>query len=166
MTPLRRWSPFLVPALAGVCLAQSPVSPGLQGTWTLVRVDNLKADGSRIPLYGEHPAGLLILDASGRYILQILREGRPRFISGDKAKGTAEEYRAAVQGTNAHFGRYEVDAAAGTITFRIDHASFPNWEGTVQVRPFRLEGDELVYSVPSPTSGGIVTGEVAWRRIR
>jgi hypothetical protein len=142
-----------------------PAKAGLVGTWRLVRVDNVQSDGTRLPLYGEHPDGLLVFDAGGHYSLQILRAGRPRFASGDKAKGTSEENQAAVRGANTHFGTYTVDAAARTITFHIEHAFFPNWEGSTQVRPFDLREGELTYSVPAPTTGGVVTGEVKWRRM-
>jgi hypothetical protein len=41
------------------------------------------------------PSGLLIVDSVGRYNMQIFKVGRPAFASGDKARGTPEEYRAA-----------------------------------------------------------------------
>jgi hypothetical protein len=136
----------------------------LVGTWTLVLVDNVLPDGSRVHLYGPTPSGLLMFDAGGRYSLQIMSEGRPPFAAKDKSRGTADEYRAAVQGSNAHFGTYAIDQAVRTITFRIEHASFPNWEGTAQERSFSLVGDRLKYTVPAPTTGGGAVGEVEWRR--
>ncbi|PTL85725.1 lipocalin-like domain-containing protein [Vitiosangium sp. GDMCC 1.1324] len=138
----------------------------LVGTWTLVLVDNVLPDGSRVELYGPHPQGLLMFDAQGRYSLQILRAGRARFTSNDKSKGTPEENKAAVQGSNSHFGRYSVNEAERTVTFHIEHAFFPNWEGTEQKRTFTLTGDELKYTVPTPTTGGTATGEVVWKRAR
>jgi hypothetical protein len=69
-----------------------------------------------------------------------------------------------VAGNNSHFGRWEVNAGGGTLTFPIDHAFFPNWEGTTQVRTFSLEGAVLRYTVPTPTTGGLVRGEVIWRQ--
>ena len=136
----------------------------LVGTWNLVLVDNILPDGTRVHLYGEKPEGLLVLDPGGRYSLQIFSAGRPKFAAGDKAKGSPDEYRASVQGSNAHFGRYRVEGAS--LIFEIDHASYPNWEGTEQKRPFQVSGDELRYTVPTPTSasGGGATGEVVWRR--
>jgi hypothetical protein len=142
---------------------QAPANP-LVGTWHLVLVDNILPDRSRVHLYGPHPSGLLMFDAGGRYSLQIVSEGRPAFAAKDKSKGTADEYRAAVQGSNAHFGSYAIDPAGRTITFHIEHASFPNWEGTEQARPFTLTGDRLTYMVPAPTTGGGAVGEVEWRR--
>jgi hypothetical protein len=137
---------------------------GLVGTWSLVLVDNVAPDGSRVHLYGEDPQGILTFDASGHYALQILRSGRPRFAANDKSKGTAEENQAAVQGSNTHFGTYMVNEKEHTITFSIDHAFFPNWEGTKQTRSFTLTADRFKYIVPTPTTGGNAIGEVEWKR--
>jgi hypothetical protein len=94
-----------------------------------------------------------------------MRADRPKFAANDKSKGTPEEYQAAVQGTNAHFGTYSISKDGGSIVFHIEHASFPNWEGTDQKRPFTLAGDDLTYTVPTPTTGAKVTGEVKWKRV-
>jgi len=139
-------------------------SPDIVGAWKLVRVDNLMPDGTRVELYGAAPQGLLMFDAQGRYSLQILRAGRGKFAANDKARGTPQEYADAVRGSNAHFGRYTVNAADKSITFHIENASYPNWEGTKQTRSFVLGRDSLTYSVPTPTSGGNAIGEVEWRR--
>jgi len=132
------------------------------GTWTLVQVDNVLPDGTRVHLYGDNPQGILTFDAEGRYALQIYRAGRAKFASGDKSKGSPEENSTSVLGSNAHYGRYM--ARDGTIIFLIEHASFPNWEGTQQKRAFTISGDELTYTVPKPTSGGTAIGEVKWKR--
>ena len=157
---------FLCLSFASFAAAQSQPPPGqLIGTWTLLVVDNVLPDGSRVPLYGPNPQGILFFDKSGHYGLQILRAARPKFAANDKSKGTPEEYQAAVQGSNSHFGTYTVDETSHTIVFHIEHASFPNWEGTEQKRTFTLAGDELTYSVPTPTTGGTATGEVRWKRL-
>jgi len=155
------WAPFAGHAAA----QQTSLKDQIVGTWTLVLVDNVLPDGSRVQLYGPDPHGILIFDAAGRYALEIFRSGRPRFAGGDKSKGTPEEYQAAVAGSNSHFGTYAVDEAGHTITFHIEYASFPNWEGTQQKRSFLLKGDELTYTVPTPTTGGTATGEVRWKKI-
>ncbi|HEV8629668.1 MAG TPA: lipocalin-like domain-containing protein [Thermoanaerobaculia bacterium] len=158
---------FPAAALVAASPAAAPVAPPqLAGTWTLVAVDNVLADGTRTQPYGPHPEGILMFDAAGRYALQILRAGRARYAANDKSRGTAEEYADTVMGTNSHFGRYLVDAGAGTLTFRIEHASYPNWEGTEQRRSFTLVDDLLTYTVPVTTTGGAAIGEVSWRRAR
>lgn len=137
----------------------------LAGAWTLVSVDNILPDGTRIQPYGPNPEGLLLLDQSGRYAIQIYRPDRPRFASNDKSRATAEENQMAVRGSNCHFGRYEVDMEGRTLRFGIEHASFPNWEGTEQRRSFVLNGDELTYTVRTTTTGGAEVGEVTWKRL-
>ncbi len=144
--------------------ATTQQGPQLAGTWTLVSVDNLLPDGRRIQPYGPHPVGQLTLDARGRYSVLIFRPDRARFGSNDKNRGTDEENRATVQGTNSHFGRYSIDETQRTLTFHIDHASFPNWQGTEQRRSYTLTGDELRYTVRTTTTGGPEIGEVTWRR--
>jgi hypothetical protein len=151
---------FAIPAIA-----QTSAQSSLVGTWSLVMVDNLLPDGSRVQLYGPDPKGIMILDPSGRYAMEIFRsEGRPKFAANDKSKGTPDEYKAAVQGSNAHFGTYTVNPDH-TITFHIQNATFPNWEGTDRKSPFTLTGDELKVTVTNPTTGGPgVIGEVSWKR--
>jgi Lipocalin-like domain len=87
--------------------AQQQKLNSLQGTWMMQSAYEIKADGTRTTTYGEHPKGLLIIDAAGRYNLQIFRVGRPSFASGDKARGTTEEYREAVLGSSTHFGSHD-----------------------------------------------------------
>lgn len=145
-------------------IAQDAPAEALAGTWTLVAADDLHPGGARTPGYGANPRGLLILTAEGRYSLQLFRSDRPRFASGDKKKGTPPEYQAAVLGMSSHVGRYSVDAGTRTITFRIELASYPNWEGTEQKRPFELDGDELSYRVVATPDGTVPIS--VWRRVR
>jgi hypothetical protein len=137
----------------------------LTGTWTLVSVDNIYPDSSRVHPYGEDPKGLLVFDAQSNYAIQIYKAVRPKIASGDKNISTPEESAALIQGSNAHFGKYEVDETKHTITFKIDHASFPNWEGTNQERTYTYTGNEIKYVVTHTTQGGkAVIAEVAWKR--
>src|SRR5215831_2169629 len=70
----------------------------LEGSWIMDQAYEIAADGTRTANYGLHPRGLFIVDHAGRYSIQIFRLGRPPFASDDKARGTAEEYRAALVG--------------------------------------------------------------------
>jgi hypothetical protein len=145
---------------------KKPLTEELTGTWTLVSVDNIYPDGSKVHPYGDNPQGLLIFDAQGNYAIQIYKALRTQVASGDKNKSTPEENAAMVQGSNAHFGRYLVDEKSKTIVFNIAHASFPNWEGTVQKRSYTYTGSQIKYVVTHTTQGGqAVIAEVAWRRL-
>jgi hypothetical protein len=140
-----------------------PPAPSLAGTWSLVAADVLRTDGTRARDYGAAPKGLLLIDAQGRYSLQIFKAERPRFASGEKVTGTAAEFEAAVVGSSTHFGTISIDPAGGKLTFHIDNASFPNWEGVAQKRSYKLEGDELSYRVPPRADGN--TPISIWRRL-
>jgi hypothetical protein len=135
----------------------------LVGTWTYVSVDTVRPDGSRTPMFGPNPQGLASFDGNGRYILLTSRSGQPKFASNNRAEGTPEEYKAVVQGTIAHFGRYTVNEADKTITFHIETSTFPNWNGVEQKRPFTLTGDELRWTTAA-SSGG--SAEVVLKRVK
>lgn len=135
----------------------------LTGTWTLVAADVIRPDGSRSRDYGDAPKGLLMIDRAGRYSLQIFRGDRPRFANPAKAKGAAQEYRAAVMGSSTHYGTLAVEPAKHQLVFHIEGASFPNWEGQVQTRTFELHGDTLSYRVPPRPNGDVPIS--VWRRV-
>lgn len=138
----------------------------LIGTWTLVSVDNIAANGSRSYPYGESPQGLLMVDGHGNYAIQILRALRPKVASGDKNKCTPEENAALVQGSNSHFGKISLDETNRTVTFHIEHASFPNWEGTEQKRSYTYSDHLMRYVVTHTTQGGqSVIAEVTWKKL-
>jgi hypothetical protein len=142
--------------------AQAADSP-LTGTWTLVQADVLYPDGTRAHDYGEAPKGVFIIDAQGRYSLQIFDSSRPKYASADKKKGTPEEYKANAIGISTHFGRIDVDGMAHVMTLHVDGASFPNQEGSTQKRFYELNGDELSYRVEPRKDGSIPIS--VWRRL-
>jgi hypothetical protein len=112
--------------------------------------------------YGDHPKGRLIVDAAGRYSLQIFQSERPRFASDSKAGGSADEFKSAVMGSSTHYGIVTVNEKDELLVFSIEGSSFPNWEGTVQKRQYKLEGAELRYRVPPRADGSIPVS--VWHR--
>lgn len=141
-------------------LAMQPVlvsaqSASLVGTWRLVAADVVRPDGATAPDYGAAPRGLAVFMADSQYVVEIYRSERTRFASNDRAHGTPEEYRDAVLSMSTHFGRYSVDQAKRTISFTIISASYPNLDGTTQVRPFTLNGDSLTWRVPPRPDGSV-----------
>ena len=166
MTPIRILQFFGEAGLAiALCLsgAAAQTRADLIGAWTLVSDTNVKEDGSRTQVMGTDPQGLVIFLGDGRYSLQLLRSGRPKFASNSRLEGTPEENKAAVQGANPHWGTYSVNEADRTILFKIEHAFFPNWEGTEQNRPFTLSGDRLTWIAKASTGG---KAELVWQRAK
>lgn len=166
---MNKWR-ILAPLLAGLALAsgsalaQASLKEQIVGTWTYVAVDLVRPDGTREPLFGPNPLGQAIFDGNGRYSLMTMRAAQARFASSNRMEGTAEENKAVVQSSIAHFGKYSVDEANHTITFNIEASTFPNWNGTVQKRPFTVSGDELRWQTPASTGGG--TAEVVLKRAK
>lgn len=157
---------LLIAILAPVTGAMARGATGhfpLAGTWTLQAADVLHPDGSRTSDYGADPKGLLMIDRQGHYSLQILRSDRPRFAADAKAKGSADEYRAAVMGSSTHYGTLTLDTKRHLLVFHIDGASFPNWEGQQQSRSFELHGGVLSYRVPPRPNGDVPIS--VWRRV-
>ena len=65
----------------------------------------------------------------------------------------------------AMIGTYSVNSTDKTLIFKVDSASFPNWNGTEQKRLLAAGNpDELKYVTPSASSGGV--GTVTWRRAK
>lgn len=152
--------------LAGLAARDTPLpEPAfpLQGSWTLVAADKVLPDGSVARDYGEHPGGRLIIDARGRYSLQIFKAERRRFSGDSKADGSAEDFKSAVMGSSTHYGTLAVDEQAGLLVFSIEDSSFPNWSGTVQRRHYELAGNELRYKVPPRADGSVPVS--VWRRL-
>lgn len=136
------------------------------GSWTLVSVENINTAGEKTFPYGTDPRGILFFDEKGNYAIQIYKNERPKIISGDKNKCTPEENALIVQGSNSHFGKFEIDEASKTIIFKIKTASFPNWENEEQKRSFTNSSNELTYVVTHTTQGGeSVTAEVVWKKL-
>jgi hypothetical protein len=95
-------------------------------------------------------------------VLAIVRAGLPKVASNNRTTATPEENKAIVGGSLAHFGTLSVNAADKTFTFKIETATFPNWSGTEQKRPFTISGDQLRYTAAAASGGGTAT--VVWKR--
>ena len=150
--------------LGGVLLAShaaAQTAQDLVGTWTVVSI-KADQDGNTVEPYGPNPKGALMFDENGRYASVILRPDLPAFVSDNRTTGTPEENQAVVQGSIAHFGTYAVEG--NTVVFRIEAATFANWNGAEQKRPFTVQGDEFRYTVPAASGGGIA--HLIWKRAK
>jgi hypothetical protein len=142
-------------ALFAVSVSATAQNTWIVGTWALTAADKLLPDGTRVPDYGPNPHGLAIFTANGYYSLQIYRAERLKFASGDKFKGTLEEYQDASLSMSVSFGRYSVDPVKHTITFQRDRSSVPNLDDKTAVDPYELKGDELSWKVAARQDGSV-----------
>jgi len=133
------------------------------GMWTFVSSIN-EQNGRKTETYGPGATGVMVLDFSGRYAITIIAAGLPKFSSNNRTTATAEEAKVVVARSNAHFGTYSVNPGDKTITFKIESATFPNWNGTEQKRILTIRGDELQYAVAASSAGG--SSVVTWKRAK
>jgi hypothetical protein len=167
---MNRRSIFSLSAITALGLALLPGSTVAQqktlkeqlvGTWSFVSSTSKVADGS--PSWGANPKGLQVYAENGRFSSMAMRSDLPKFASNNRERGTPDENRAIVVGTNSRFGTYSVNEANKTVTIRIEGSSYPNEEGTETTRPITITGEELRYTNPAPTVGGPPT-QLIWRR--
>ena len=142
--------------------ADAQTARDIVGTWTLVSAV-ARQGGAATDVFGPDPSGTIVFGGDGRYALIFVNRDMPKFASNNRASGTADENRAVVQGSVAHFGTYTVDEAGKTLALRIGGSTFPNWAGVEQRRAMALSGDELTYT--SPGSAGAAT-QVTMRRAK
>jgi hypothetical protein len=121
--------------------------------------------GKTTQIFGENPRAMMVLTPDGRYSIIVMRASLPKFASNSRVKGTAEEYKAVVDGSIAHFGRYAIDEKEKTITFHVESSTFANWDGQPQKRPFTVKGDEFSYRVPTASTGS-GSAQVTWKRMK
>jgi Lipocalin-like domain len=160
LTLMAAWA-FQAFAFSGSgALAQS--ASDVVGTWTLVSSVTEK-DGKRTEQFGSGAKGMMSLDADGHFMLTIIGPHLPKFASNNRATGTAEENQAIMRKSIAMIGTYSITDK--TLTFSVDSATFPNWNGTAQKRSIvTASRDELKYITATASSGGI--GTVTWKRAK
>ena len=168
---MRRAGTLATATIVAVCLgtvlfvgpnsAQS--TNDLAGSYTLVSAV-MDLNGNKSDTYGPNAKGVLTLDANGRYVLVFMRASLPKFASNNRMTGTPDENKAIVQGSFTSFGTYSINAVDKTIIFRVESATFPNWNGTEQERTLTIRGDELQYAVTASSAGG--SSVVTWKRVK
>jgi hypothetical protein len=136
----------------------------LIGQWRLVSL--AAVNGSRIEYpMGHDIEGVMTYEPTGHMAMQIMRQDRPRFASGDIDKGTLAELSGTVTGYAAYFGTYSVDESAGVVIHHIKGSLFPNWVATEQRRDIVVDGDRLTLtSPPILFKGQTRVFRAVWRR--
>lgn len=143
------------------------IKASLPGAWNLLLVDQVKEDGTHVPLYGPNPEGILIFTADGHYALEIFRVNRPNYPS-PAAGGTPEQNKAVLTGMISHFGTYTVDESSKAVTMHLEGSSYPNWDGTKQTRIVTaITNEVLTYNIPTlPGEPAGDHGELAWKKLK
>jgi Lipocalin-like domain len=157
-------SAFLAFALSSaVGSASAAQSSFLEGTWALKQAYEIKPDGSFAYPYGQAPQGILIVDAHGRYVVEIFGENRAKFPAN---AATLDNYKQAMITMSVHTGEVDVDSTGGLLIFHVEHNGYAERDGTTQKRPYHLSGDLLSYKVPAAAEGKANTPVTVWERVK
>ena len=130
--------------------AESAPAPSIEGRWKLLAAEDLRADGTvaRLP-WGAHPAGSIVVDRGACYV-QIMSTDTPSFAAAGAP--AAEQMKAALLSSYiAYSGPCVVDAAAGSVTLKVEAAWRPDYVGTEQKRFYRFDNGKLLFG-PAPNS--------------
>jgi catechol 1,2-dioxygenase len=112
------------------------------GTWELASIEEHNDAGelevADLPMTGT-PVGVTMYDRAGSMAVQIT--GNPR------GRDTSSEMPMMVNGYIAYYGRYEVDAQAGTVTHHRRGHINPDLGSLRVVRDFSFSGDVLTLTL-------------------
>lgn len=137
----------LLPAVGALAQRSAREGETLVGTWRLVEFADLNKDGKWRHRFGEHPQGYFVYDATGHVHIQIMKvPALAPFPEANVAEGklpSAEHALAAYAAYVAYFGSYTVDEENQVVTHHVEGSLAPEFTGTDQRRPFKLEGDRL-----------------------
>jgi hypothetical protein len=154
---------FVVPLLAALTIAAPSVAAdqNLVGAWRLVS-ETVERGGQTTEPLGADPAGRMMLDDRGHFMLLIARRDLPKIAANRRDQGTPEENHHILAGMLAFFGAYTVSPDQ-VLMIHVEAGSFPNWIGSDQKREFALAGDEMTWVNRAPAVSG-ETAKLVWKR--
>jgi hypothetical protein len=148
----------LVPMIA-VAQKASPIA----GVWRFQSETDTRPDGSLVQIL---PAdgwdGYAVYTSDGFVSINIMPKGRKWKLK----TATLKELRRTLEDGSAYFGRYTVDAAAGTVTHLVRTSAEPEFENKNLVRRYTITGDSLTLSGSTTSSGDAITFTIRWTRER
>ena len=87
----------------------------------------------------------------------------PKFASGNRAQGTAEENKAVVKGSIGSFGTYSVSPDGKILTIKQEGGTWALRNGMEEKRALALSGDDLKYTTAATVGG---TSELVYKRVK
>jgi Lipocalin-like domain len=161
MNMTNRYAKFTAAAVSLLCLGiASPASAQslkekVVGAWTLDVGAEIFQDGKKAVPWA---TGNLMLDPTGHMSFFV--------IGKDRAKGT-DDVRSPAGPMVAYYGTYTVDEAEGTITYKIEHAGNPLFEGAVRKQKVAFKGDVMsTTGTDIKTPQGMMTPVNEWKKAK
>ena len=103
------------------------------GCWNLISgyLDN---HGKRIDVLGPNPSGMVIFTEDLHFMVIVHNPDIPKFASGDRSNGTAEEYKTAVTNSLGAYGTYTIDENGDFLEQHVIGSTFQNMNGSSRGR--------------------------------
>ena len=146
--------------------AELSIHEVLVGTWKLVSTEEKLRDGRTRPFpdLGAQASGYLIYTADGHMCATLMKPGRPNWQSAQESASDAEKISAA-SGFTSYCGRYEIDEKNHIIVHYPEVSFYPNFIGTAQKRPYRLESNRMIFS-DVEQSGEVERWTIVWEKVK
>ncbi len=112
----------------------------LLGRWDIITWEQRYDDGRIAYPLGQSLAGFIRYDAHGTMVCGMADKTRPRLTGGQWNSPESDKARA-YTGFFTYSGTYTV--TGDLVTHHVEISLFPNWEGGVQKRRFKLDADRL-----------------------
>jgi len=127
----------------------------LVGAWNLDEGSEIFQGGKKVTPWS---AGNLILDSSNHFSFFVIGKDRPKG-SGDP--------RTPVGPVVAYYGTYTVDGANNTLTYTVEHATNPSFDGAIRTQKISFEDDTMTTtSSDVKTPQGTITPVNKWKRAK
>jgi len=153
--------------VAAYSFAQNPTISQLVGTWRLVSIEDTTKDRKTGPSaqFGPHATGFLMYEPDGHMCAAIMNPDRP--VAKDQANPTDAEKAAYYDSFVAYCGTYKLDSAKSIVTHYPSVAWWPQYVGSTQARPFKLDGNHLIITVTEGMEDiGVQKRVLVWERAK
>lgn len=138
----------------------------LYGTWQLVSWKRtIVTTGETSDVFGKSPKGYITYGKDGRMLCIMTSENRPNIPDVTKMtdKDRVELYKTII----AYGGTYTFDGK--TVKHKVDISWNESWNGTVQTRNVKFEGNRVIFSA-EPTVGALDGKlrrlDIVWERVK
>jgi hypothetical protein len=160
-------------AFLGILFSEAASAQSLKqqlvGTWKVASATmQIGEEKKPVPL-GTDIIGFIMYNPDGYMCFTAMSASRPKFGSGDRAGGTAEQRAAAFESYRSTCGRYEVvNEQDRIISHSFEVSLTPDFTGQIEKRFVKeLSGDKLILeTIPHILKGQKVTGVWTYQRVK
>ncbi|KAL9110441.1 MAG: hypothetical protein Q9227_004985 [Pyrenula ochraceoflavens] len=127
--------------------AQSNLLPSIIGAWSLVSYSAPSIHDPANILFplGPDAQGILLYTSDGYMSATLLRPGQAPYASAEPGNASQSELAESTQRYLGYAGPFVLEHSGGRplVKHMMHLVNFPNWQGNVQTRVLRVDGDEL-----------------------